>query len=466
MEEEDKQTRPNILFIFADDWGWGDLGCYGHPVAKTPYLDALADQGTIFTQFYVASGVCSPSRAAALTGQCPARLGIHGHFTDHDINARRGMPNWLDPAVPNYMRTLQQAGYRIGHFGKWHLGHGPGAPEPFAYGVDECRINDGNGPQLEFNHENFTPETRCRSSEFIVNHTIRFLEESKENSFAINVWLNDTHAILAPSEEQLRPYEQLRPQFVGDRHCGAPAIYYSVITEADRQIGRLLATLDRLGLADNTIVIFSADNGPEDILSSTNASHSGVGSPGPFRGRKRSSYEGGIRVPFILRWPAGGVKQGAVDDRTPLSALDLFPAFCALADVPLPEGHLLDGEDMSDVFHGMQRDRRTPLLWEWRFGILGHPINKSPILAIRRNQWKLLLNPDLSRVELYDIPADPMELSNLAKQYPETVEELSEKAIHWQNTLPDGPVRDGAGSNDYPWPKARVSGQQGAECDG
>ena len=123
-------NRPNIIFIFADDWGWGDLGCYGHQQLKTPNLDRLASQGTLFTQFYVCSGVCSPSRAAVMTGQFPARHGILGHFADHPMNERRGMPNWLEPEATTFTRLLQQGGYRVGHYGKWHLGHGAGAPGP------------------------------------------------------------------------------------------------------------------------------------------------------------------------------------------------------------------------------------------------------------------------------------------------------------------------------------------------
>ena len=121
--------QPNIVFVFADDWGWGDLGCYGHPHAKTPNLDGLAAQGRLFTQFNVCSGVCSPSRAAVMTGQFPARLGLHGHLATHENNARRGMPNYLPPSIPTVTRLIQQTGYKVGHFGKWHLGHGEGAAE-------------------------------------------------------------------------------------------------------------------------------------------------------------------------------------------------------------------------------------------------------------------------------------------------------------------------------------------------
>lgn len=445
------EHRPNFVFIFADDWGWGDLGCYGHPHIQTPNLDRLASEGTLFSQFYVCSGVCSPSRAAVMTGQFPGKLGIHGHFSSHEANERRGMPNHLDPALPTYTDLLKQAGYRVGHFGKWHLGHGEGVPEPAEYGIDESRVNAGNGPRLEYSRDKWEPGLRSRSSEFIVDHTMRFMEQNQDQPFLVNVWLNDTHAILDPSEDQTEPYQHLMPDCVGEKDRGALSIYYGTATGADRQIGRLLDRLEKLDLADNTVVIFSSDNGPEDILIH-NASHSGVGSPGPFRGRKRSLYEGGVRTPFILRWPAGGASQGVVDDVTPLCAVDLMPTFCSLAGAEIPQDVPLDGEDMSDVFRGSRRKRTTDLMWEWRFRVFGHRLHRSPMLSIRQDDWKLLANPDLSRVELYNMPEDPSEMNNLSEDRPELADQLTERVLNWQKTLPAGPVLRSAGSDYYPWP--------------
>ena len=441
--------RPNIVFVFADDWGWGDLSCFGHSHIKTPNLDRLASQGTIFTNFHVCSGVCSPSRAATMTSRFPARLGIHGHFASHEMNESRGMPNWMDPSVTTYMSLLQASGYRTGHYGKWHLGGGEGAPEPFAYGIDECRINVGNGPQLSFGADvQFKTGQRHRSSEVIIDETIGFIERNREAPFAVNVWLNDTHAILEPDESQMAPYEHLMPNHAGSKWPGALAIYYGVVTNADRHIGRLMKRLDDLELADNTVFIFSADNGPEDIHI-TNASHSGVGSSGPFRGRKRSLYEGGVRVPCILRWP-GQTPERSINDATPMSTVDLLPTFCRLAGIDVPVD--IDGEDMSDVFRGAQRLRERPLMWEWRFRIAGHVIHKSPMLSILDGTWKLLMNPAGDRVELYDYRNDPTELNNLAEKHPAIVSDLAEKVLAWQEELPEGPVNDDAGSNTYPWP--------------
>ena len=441
-------SRPNIVFVFADDWGWGDLSCYGHPHAKTPNLDRLAAQGTLFSQFYVCSGVCSPSRAAVMTGRFPAHWGIHGHFAQNEQNAARGMPNFLDPDAVTVTGLLQQSGYAVGHFGKWHLGSGAGAPAPYDYGIDESKINVGNGPLLDFTDLQ-TGEGRSRSTEVIIDETIGFIERNKNEPFFVQAWLNDTHAILDPTEEQMEPYKQFTTNGLEDKHKGALRIYYSVVTNADRHIGRLMDKLDELNLSDNTIVIFSADNGPEDIHI-RNATHSGVGSSGPFRGRKRSLYEGGVRTPFIIRWP-NGVSAGRINNDTPLCAVDFLPTFCNLAGVDI-DGLALDGEDMTDALRGRSIERKKPLLWEWRFNIAGHCLHKSPMLSIREGDWKLLLNPDRSRVELFNIPRDPMELNNRAEYMPERVAQMADRVLAWQDTLPEGPIDNNAGSNAYPWP--------------
>lgn len=431
--------RPNIVFVFADDWGWGDLRCYGHPVVQTPNLDRLARQGILFTQFYSASGVCSPSRTAILTGHFPARHAIHGHLAQPKQNAERGMPNWLDPNVTTVAGLLQKAGYATGHFGKWHLGSGEGAPSIGQYGFDEHKgVNSTDDfPNL------WGAEFRPRSTEIIIDETIRFIEKNRDKPFYAQAWLLDTHAYLQPTEEQMKAYP---------RHKGALKIYYSVVTDADRHIGRLMDKLDELGLAENTLFVFSSDNGPEDIHIG-NASHSGVGSPGPFRGRKRSLYEGGVRMPLIVRWPAG-TPAGLVDDESVIGAVDWLPTICAIAEVDLPEGLNLDGEDMSRALEGRPTNRINPLMWEWRYRIHGHVFNQSPMLSIRDGKWKLLMNPDRSRVELYDIPADPRELDNRAAGQPEVVERLAKQVVAWQKTLPASPIATGAGSNDYRWPKA------------
>jgi len=423
--------RPNIIFIFADDLGWGDLGCYGHPNIKTPHLDKLAQQGTLFKQFYVCGSVCSPSRAAIMTGHFPARHRIHGHFASVEQNQSRGMPNYLDPQVTTITRLFKQAGYATGHFGKWHLGGSSDAPDPGAYGIDDHRTTNSNGPTWDT--ELYEPYFRAQSTGLIVDEAIRFIEANQASPFYLNVWTLVPHATLHPTEGQMAPYSKFGPQNVP--YKGAMQIYYASVTNLDEQIGRLLDRLDQLGLAENTVVIFSSDNGPEDIHS-RNASHSGVGDAGPFRGRKRSIYEGGVREPFIVRWP-GHIPAGRTDEISVIAGVDFLPTVCELAGVQVPAGLNPDGEDVSDILLATSRPRTKPIMWEWRFNITGHIINQSPMLAIRDGDWKLLMNPDRSRVELYNIPKDLTELNNLADSQSQIVQNLSSQLLTWKATLPN-----------------------------
>jgi N-acetylgalactosamine-6-sulfatase len=225
----------------------------------------------------------------------------------------------------------------------------------------------------------------------------------------------------------------------------------------DAELGRLFARLDELKLAENTIVLFSSDNGPEDIHI-RNAAHSGIGSPGPFRGRKRSLYEGGVRVPLIVRWPAR-IPAGRIDEDSIVTAVDVLPTLCHWAGVDLPKDYAGDGEDIGDILTGTSRERKEPILWEWRFRVHGYPVHHSPILSIRDGNWKLLLNPDGSRVELYDITKDRMELNNVADGNPDIVKRLSALATTWQMTLPKGPMDPDAGQVHYPWPGSSTPGR-------
>jgi N-acetylgalactosamine-6-sulfatase len=461
-ESQSPPDGPNIVFILADDLGWGDPHCYGRDHIQTPSLDQLAQEGTLFTQFYSASPVCSPSRAAFMTGRFPARLRIHAALSaDPVYNAGLWQDDWLDPALPTITSIFSSAGYATGLFGKWHLGSVDGAPSPAAYGIDDSVTVNSTGPQFSQpqGHEYF----RANSTEYIVDEAIRFIEENQDVPFFLNVWTLIPHATLHPTDEQLAVYDHLAP--TGVPYPGARQIYFASITAMDDQIGRLVNRLDELGLGDNTIVIFASDNGPE-IIHLNSTGHSGVGSPGPFRGKKRSLYEGGIRMPFIVRWP-GHVPANAVDNSSVISAVDLLPTLCALAglddlwlDVAYPDGyeHLntvlpLDGEDVSDMVLGSPRARNRSIKWEWRFGpSAARQIDRSPMLAIRSGQWKLLLNPLLDRVELYDVITDPMELDNLLDEHPQIASDLSAKLFAWQSTLPIG-VMYPPGASNYPWPQ-------------
>ena len=457
------KRRPNVIFVLTDDQGWGDAAAWGHPYYRTPNLDRLTREGTRFSQFYVANPVCSPSRTAFMTGRYPARFGIHGHFATHEQNAARVMPDWLDPQAGTITRQLQAAGYVTGHFGKWHLGSGPGAPEPGAYGIDRHVTIGSNGPQLRA--KGAAPEAHWwgKSTGVIMDHALSFIRENRDKPFYLNVWTLVPHATLDPTPEQLAVYADLVPAADHPAFGAWTQRYYkaakdlrsqmqvfaAAITDLDTQIGRLLDTLRELGLEENTLLVFSSDNGPEDYHIG-NAANAGVGSPGPHRGRKRSLYEGGVRQPLVVRWP-GRVKAGAFDEVSVLAAVDFLPTVCAITGTPLPPDVALDGEDVSDVLlTGVARPRRGPLFWEWRSRVFGDPDFAPPRVAVRDGRWKLFTSLDRGRVELYDIPADAAETANLAAAHPDVVERLATLALSWQATLPAGeekplPARPAAG---------------------
>lgn len=442
-------SKPNVLFILADDLGWGDLGCYGHPNLKTPNLDRLAKEGTLFTQFYVNASVCSPSRCAFFTGQYPARHKIHGHYATREQNESRGMSQWLEPTVSNVPTLLKSAGYATAHIGKWHLGSNSGGPPPDKYGFDFVGTSESGGANGPAND----PYFRAKSTALFVDEAVQFIGEHKSQPFYLQLWTLVPHATLNPTDEQVKPYARFRAGGPNFPHRSAAENFYASVTDLDTQIGRLMKSLDELGLADNTLILFSSDNGPEDIHIN-NAGHSGIGSAGPFRGRKRSLYEGGIRVPGIIRWP-GHVPAGVIDDMSVVAGVDWLPTVCKFAGVSVPAEHKLDGENMSDVFLGKPRARSTPLMWEWRFRIVGEPFHHSPQLAIRDGDWKLLLNPDRSRVELYDLKRDLTQLNNVAEKHPAVVARLSERVLTWQKELPAGPRDPGAGQMNFTLPGGR-----------
>lgn len=445
------EEKPNFIFIFADDLGWGDLGSYGHRQLRTPELDKMAEEGMSLTDFYVASPVCAPSRAAVMTGRYPARYKIHKAITGNpEKNASFNMANFLDPETTLLTRLLQQNGYVTGHFGKWHLGSTPDAPPPGEYGIDVHYTINSTDVKMRV--------PRHKSSEAMVDEAIKFMEQNKDQPFYMNVWTLIPHASLDPTDEQMAPYERFgAKRGGGKRGFSTPAqIYYAAVTDLDHHIGRLIRKVENLGLSDNTIIVFSSDNGPEDINVPA-ARHSGIGSPGPFRGRKRSLYDGGIRVPFIIRWDEH-IPENTVHTESVVGAVDLLPTFCSIANVDLPEDYKSDGQDMSSVFlKNEQVERKEPLLWDWTWIQHGHVFNISPQLALRDGKWKFLMNPDGSRIELYDLSKgpQPMELDNVAEKYPEKVEEYKKILLDFKSSIPEGIDEERSGRNTYPMPRSK-----------
>lgn len=465
----ERGRAPNVVFLLTDDQGWADAKFAGHPYVRTPNLDRLAREGTWFKQFYVAATVCSPSRCAFMTSHYPARHHIHGHFADHSLNQARSMPDWLDPQTVTVTRLLRDAGYATGHFGKWHLGGGDGAPTPDAYGIDDVRAMVCRDPAWTEPATTFW----AKSSAAIVDEAIRFIRANKDRPFYANVWTLLPHAPLNPTPEQLKVYESLAPR-ADDPAFGAwmqkylgeakdlksqMQVFCASLTDLDTQVGRLLQTLDELHLADNTIVFFSSDNGPEDYRIG-NAANAGVGNAGPLRARKRSMYEGGIRTFGLLRWP-GRVAAGRVDETSVIASVDWLPTICKLSGVAVPEGVQGDGEDVSDIWLGDSRPRRRPLYWEWLFRVWGDEY-QPPMLAVRDGDWKLLVNHDGSRAQLYNIPVDCGEEHDVSAAHPDVVKELTSKALTWQKSLPPSPARDQAAASGKPVDSPRKTAKTGA----
>jgi N-acetylgalactosamine-6-sulfatase len=471
-------NKPNIVFLFADDMGWGDLHCYGHPYAKTPNLDRLAADGTRFLQCYATGVTCCPSRTGFMTGKFPAT------FARYPSGAGFG-----DRVTITGL--LKRHGYATAHFGKWHIG--PDTTDG-TYGIGEIGSAEGGKKKQR------ADEARGRDAH-LYDSAIRFIERHKDGPFYINIWDHIPHHPINPSQAVLDAFgplavdeskfpPQMREKLAVCKKLGGDVsehmrAYLAEVKAMDAEIGRLLKRLDDLGLRGNTLVAFSSDQGPAHIRDasgggsgekaaarkerkranknktgaaagpapdpSDNIRLNAMGFAGPFRGGKHNQYEGGVRIPFIVRWP-GHVPAGKVSDAL-LTAVDWLPTVCGLTGIQSPPETSRDGEDIADILRGVRRGRRKPLFWEWRFPVTGHVINSSPMGAVRDGKWKLLMNPDHSRVELYDIPADPSEMFNVAAQHPDEVERLAKKLTQWQALLPQGPVDPQAGQAAYPWPK-------------
>lgn len=410
---------PNIVLLFADDLGFGDLGCYGHPYAKTPAIDQLAKEGTRFTQYYVTGVTCNPSRTGLMTGLFPARFPKYAAdfgFAEH----------------VTITELLKKRGYQTGHFGKWHIGP---VSENGTYGIDEIQVI---GKSRE--------PTAGRDND-LYSAAIKFIQKNKDRPFYVNVWGHATHfPVNTPQHlvDEFKDVSIVRNDFSptmqhkfteshkidGDVNESMRQ-YLGDVLQIDRNVGRVLKTIDELGLHENTIVVFSSDHGPAPVVLGKKGvrefSKNMLGYAGPFRGGKHEQYEGGTRVPFIIRWP-GHVKAGRVDTKNVCSFIDWLPTLCKITGVEKPAK--LDGEDASDIWFGKDRPRNKPLFWKTS------ATDSTP--AIRQGDWKLHLNRRRDqKVELYDLSTDVSESNNIADQHPEVVERLSKTLKNWMAELPD-----------------------------
>lgn len=440
-------SRPNIIFIFIDDMGYGDISSFGNTLLETPNIDRLAEEGIKLTNFYAASPICSPSRVGIMTGQYPGRWDVHSYLSGSEQNQKRGMANYLDPKAPSVARTMKQAGYATAHYGKWHLGGGrdiADAPLPQAYGFDRSLVSfEGLGPRLLRKGQRLSEQSaklgqgpirwvkKWERTGIYVDSTLSFIERHQDEPFYIHLWPGDVHDPFIPKPE----WQQRFSEYDNDPYLRD---FLATLWNLDRQIGRVLNRLDELGLAENTLVVFTSDNGPTDWPRYYEDYYWPPGSSGPFRGRKWSLYEGGIRMPFLARWP-GQIPAGTVDTQSIMHATDLFQTFSTMAGIEPPNADF-DGQDMSKVLKGYFRERDAPLFWDYGredfFLSPGNPRFQSPNLAVRDGKWKLLINADSSDVQLYDLKQDHAETNNLADQHPDVARRLAAEVLQWRRSLP------------------------------
>ncbi len=441
--EESKGEKPNIVVIFIDDMGFADPSCFGNPLVKTPNIDKLAAEGIKLTNFYVNSPICSASRVALTTGQYQGRWKIHSFLNTRAGNANRGMADYLDPSAPTTAKKLKAAGYVTAHFGKWHMGGGrdvDDAPLPQAYGFDESLVSfEGLGDRIISNpkgveraralgHGKVIPCERWERMQIQTDHTIDFIRRHRDSPFYVRLFPNDVHDAHVPLPGSANKFQSVSDDpYVRD--------FFAVLEEMDKQIGRVISTIDELNLGKKTLILFTSDNGPTDWPKKYKTGPP-AGFTGPYRGRKWSLFEGGIRMPFIARW-TGTIPAGIEDTSSVMSAIDVSPTICRFAGVSVENN--LDGLDRGDVLLGKDSRRSKPVFWQYGHphAILkgGKPEHQSPTFAMLDGRWKFLVNPDGSEAQLYDLAANEGETANLLSKQPERAAAMAGQISAWADDL-------------------------------
>lgn len=418
---ENPAEKPNIIVVLADDMGWGDCATYGHKVIQSPNIDKLASQGVKFTQGYSGSGVCSPSRSAILTGRTPYRNGVWRHLSGvHKAHLRA--------SEITYPELLKENGYQTCHVGKWHLlsrqqfGNDE-YPQPGEQGgYDYWMTTHNNAEPSHKNPDNFirngveVGELEGYSAPLVADEAIMWMKEHRDPAkpFALSVWFHEPHKPIATDKKFSDLYPDETPK---------KSRYYGNITQLDYALGQIMKTLDDEGIADNTMIIFSSDNGP--LIGEG-------GEVGGLRGHKRADFEGGIRVPFIVRWP-GKIKAGSVSD-VPVIGTDIFSTALDILDIDEPSDRTIDGVSLLPVFNGETLERKVPLFWRT------HVSGADERIALRDGDWKIVSNDVMTEFYLFDIQKDMYEKNDLSTEMPEKLEEMKALLVKtWEGISQEGP---------------------------
>jgi len=426
-----EQIPPNIIFILIDDLGYGDLGCYGSTINETPNIDRLAAEGLLFTDYHSNGPMCTPTRAAFLTGLYQHRF---GEKFEGAISGKKDYDDGLPLTAVTIAEVLGNAGYATGMYGKWHLGYHP----PFLpadQGFDDfIGLGSGDGDHFthidrsgrkDWWHNNELSMEEGYSTNLITDHSIEFIKTHKDKPFFLYVSHLSIHFPWQgpddpPHRVEGRDYALDKWGIIPDKANISPHVK-AMIESIDEGVGKMKQTLEELKLDDNTLVIFTSDNGGYINYSD---SHFNISSNGPLRGQKTEIYEGGHRVPFLARWP-GRIRAGQRSDETVLT-MDMFPTFLDVADVERPQNLDLDGRSLvPHLFNGKALPGRAVC---WKI---------DDERAVRKGKWKLCMVGE-NEPELFDLSNDIGEKMNLAADRPSIVQELKSDYENWEEDVTAG----------------------------
>jgi arylsulfatase A-like enzyme len=410
---------PNIVFIFIDDLGYKDLGCYGSKYYETPHIDKLAGQGMRFTSAYSNAPNCAPTRACLISGQYTPRHGVYtvGSPERGKAKLRKLIPTPnktnLDLKIVTIPQALKAAGYRTACIGKWHLGDkAPYRPEDRGFDVVFRRTRPGH----------FMPDGRYLTDR-LTDEAVKFIEDNRDNPFFLYLSHHAVHTPIQAKEELIEKYKKKKPS--GGHNNPT---YAAMIESMDQSVGTVCNKLNELKLSDNTVVFFFSDNG----------GYANATSMVPLRGSKGMLYEGGIRVPMITRWP-GGIKAGTSCD-VHVIGIDFYPTFLEIAGADKPAGHILDGRSIVPLLKGSNGFKRKAIFWHFPAYLEPYndrqwPWRTTPAGAVRCGDWKLIEFFEDGHVELYNLKDDISEKNDLAKTKPEKAKELHRMLIEWRKSL-------------------------------
>lgn len=440
--------KPNMVFILADDLGWADLPCNGNSFNEAPHLSALAREGMRFTNAYAACPVCSPTRASIMSGQYPARVGvidfIPGHWRPYEqVTVPSNRTQFLPEEIVTMGESMKKAGYVTGYFGKWHLGDQEKRHHPLNQGFDEANVGAG------YYNTRFNPP-REQSAEKIISERladfgIDFIEKHKQQPFFLFLAHWDVHCLLDADQTLIDKY--LAKEKVPDYPCNA--VYAAMIEHLDDSVGRIMAKLKEAGLSENTLVLFTSDNGgctsenkypgidtDRMPMIAPSKQHNFKDSPlqyivtsnSPLRSEKGTVYEGGIRTPLLVKWP-GKIKPGSVSQAV-TSSVDFYPTLLDLSGADKPSQQILDGTSMLPALLRNEYDPERAIYWH--YPVYHHDV---PAGAIRKGDWKLIENQVTGEVALYNLRNDLGESTDLAKVFPEKTNELYSLLKQWQKEV-------------------------------